>query len=125
MEAPAGPRRISPWLALRSLAWTILIPGTVTGFLPWRYFGLSDVHLDLGSPAHVVGLLAIGAGALLLLACIWEFARSGRGTLAPIRNRSGAGCRRSIGGTAAREPRCGGLWPALRYRPTLSSGRSV
>ena len=72
------------WLAVRSLAWTILVPGTVAGYVPWRFFGLGQARLDLRSPAHAVGLLAASAGAALLLACIWEFASSGRGTLAPV-----------------------------------------
>jgi len=84
MEAPRVSGRVSPWLAVRSLVWTLLIPGTVIGYLPWRYFGLSGFPVDLGNPVHLAALLAIVAGALLLLACIWEFARSGRGTLAPV-----------------------------------------
>jgi protein-S-isoprenylcysteine O-methyltransferase Ste14 len=71
-------------LALRSVLWTILLPGTIAGYVPWRFFGLSHVHLDLGNPLNFVGLLLIVAGAALLAACIWEFARSGRGTLAPV-----------------------------------------
>ena len=71
-------------LALRSLLWTILLPGLFAGFLPWRYFGLSRVMIDWGSPRHLLGLAAIGTGAVLLGTCIWEFARRGRGTLAPV-----------------------------------------
>jgi protein-S-isoprenylcysteine O-methyltransferase Ste14 len=71
-------------LALRSLLWTILLPGLFAGFLPWRYFGLSHVMIDWGSPRHLLGLAAIGIGAVLLGTCIWEFARRGRGTLAPV-----------------------------------------
>ena len=71
-------------LALRSLLWTILLPGLFAGFLPWRYFGLGHVMIDWGSPRHLLGLAAIGIGAVLLGTCIWEFARRGRGTLAPV-----------------------------------------
>jgi hypothetical protein len=71
------------WLAVRSLAWTLLIPGIFAGYVPWRYFGLGQVRLDLTSPTHLVALLCIAAGAVLEAACIWEFARSGRGTLSP------------------------------------------
>jgi protein-S-isoprenylcysteine O-methyltransferase Ste14 len=71
------------WLALRSLAWTALIPGMVAGYIPWRFFGLSRVKLQLQRPTHLLGLLAIGIGAGLLGVCIGEFARLGRGTLAP------------------------------------------
>src|SRR6266536_1042261 len=53
----------SAWLALRSLLWTILLPGVFAGYVPWRFFGL---------------------GVALLAACIFEFARSGRGTLSPV-----------------------------------------
>ena len=71
-------------LALRSLLWTILFPGFFAGFVPLRFFGLARVQLSLTNPVHLVGLLATALGAALLLACIWEFARSGRGTLSPV-----------------------------------------
>lgn len=74
----------SAWLVVRSLAWTLLIPGMFAGYIPWRYFGLRDAHLDITSPGHLAGLLCIGTGAVLLAMCIWEFARSGRGTLSPV-----------------------------------------
>lgn len=72
------------WLAIRSLAWAVLLPGLFAGYLPWRFFGLAQLDFDFGNPLHLLGLLCIGLGAALLVACIWEFARSGRGTLAPI-----------------------------------------
>lgn len=70
-------------LALRSLLWTILLPGVQAGYLPWRFFGLREARPALSNPADLLGLLAMTAGALLLGACILEFARSGRGTLSP------------------------------------------
>ena len=73
----------SAWLVLRSLAWTLLIPGIFAGYVPWRYFGLEQVRLDFTNPRHLAGLLCIAIGAVLLGACIWEFARGGRGTLSP------------------------------------------
>ena len=60
------------------------MPGVFAGYVPWRYFGLDRVRLDTSNPTHVVGLICIGAGAVLLGACIFEFARSGRGTLSPV-----------------------------------------
>lgn len=78
---PAGS---SLWLAVRSLLWTILLPGLFAGFVPWRYLGLGQVQIDWRSPRHLISLAAIGIGAVLLGACIWEFARRGRGTLAPV-----------------------------------------
>jgi protein-S-isoprenylcysteine O-methyltransferase Ste14 len=70
-------------LALRSLLWTVLFPGFFAGYLPWRYFGLGQVQLDLHEPLHLLGLVCIIAGVVLLGSCIWEFAHSGRGTLSP------------------------------------------
>jgi protein-S-isoprenylcysteine O-methyltransferase Ste14 len=61
-----------------------LLPGLFAGYLPWRYFGLAHVPLTLRNPFHVLGLIGIGFGVGLLAACIWQFAHSGRGTLAPI-----------------------------------------
>jgi protein-S-isoprenylcysteine O-methyltransferase Ste14 len=71
------------WLALRSLLWTILLPGVVAGYVPWRFFGLRQAEITF-SPSHLPGLLCVGVGIVLLAACIFEFARSGRGTLSPI-----------------------------------------
>ena len=72
------------WLAIRSLAWALLLPGLFAGYFPWRYFGLSSVEVSFRNPVHLVGVLCIGLGAALLATCIWEFARTGRGTLAPV-----------------------------------------
>ena len=69
-------------LALRRL-WTVLLPGMIAGFVPWRYFGVLRVHLDFSNPLHLVGLVVVAIGVALLAACIWDFARRGRGTLSP------------------------------------------
>lgn len=74
----------SLWLALRSLAWAVLLPGMLAGYFPWRYFGLSEVHPDPSNLRDLAGLVCISVGAVLLGTCIWEFARSGRGTLSPV-----------------------------------------
>lgn len=74
----------SVFLALRSLLWTILLPGFFAGYVPWRYFGLERARVDAFGPAQLVGLACIGLGAALLATCILEFARSGRGTLSPV-----------------------------------------
>lgn len=70
-------------LALRSILWTLLFPGFFAGYLPWRFFGLSEVNFNWRDPLHVAGAALVASGTALLLACIWEFARSGRGTLSP------------------------------------------
>ena len=61
-----------------------MLPGLFAGYLPWRFLGLAQVNFNFGNPLHLLGLLCIGLGVALLVTCIWEFARSGRGTLAPI-----------------------------------------
>ena len=55
----------------------------IAGYIPWRWFGVSRVRPSLTNPLDLVALLVVAAGALLLGACIWEFARRGRGTLSP------------------------------------------
>lgn len=72
------------WLALRSVFWTIVFPGFFAGYLPWRFFGLRSVVIDLRIPLHWSGLLLMTLGVALLGVCIFEFARTGRGTLAPV-----------------------------------------
>lgn len=74
----------SAWLAVRSLLWTILLPGFFAGYVPWRFFGLGHVRSDWLTPTSALGLIGIGLGVVLLAACIVEFARSGRGTLSPV-----------------------------------------
>jgi len=78
------PPLASVWLAIRSIAWAVLLPGLFAGYVPWRYFGLAHVQLSLRTPFHVLGLICMGFGVSLLAVCIWQFARSGRGTLAPV-----------------------------------------
>jgi len=71
-------------LWLRSLIFTIAVPGTVTIVVPWLILkrGAGNV---VPQPVRVaVGAVLIAAGAIALLACIVEFALRGRGTLAPI-----------------------------------------
>ncbi|HZD96234.1 MAG TPA: isoprenylcysteine carboxylmethyltransferase family protein [Candidatus Sulfotelmatobacter sp.] len=74
----------SAFLAFRSLLWAVLLPGFIAGYVPWRFFGLAHLRLNLLSLQHLVGLLCIAVGIALLASCIWEFARRGRGTLAPL-----------------------------------------
>jgi protein-S-isoprenylcysteine O-methyltransferase Ste14 len=80
----SGAPRSALSLTLSSLLWTILLPGVVSGYVPWTFFGVRDTVVDLASPLQLLGLLFIIAGAALLVACIVEFARSGRGTLSPV-----------------------------------------
>lgn len=60
------------------------MPGMIAGYIPWRFFGLRDATIDLADPVQWAALAGVGLGAALLLACIVEFARRGRGTLSPV-----------------------------------------
>lgn len=82
MSTTPGPGPV--WLALRSIAWVVLLPGLVAGFVPWRYFGLAHQRVTPADPLHLVGLGAMALGVALLGVCAWHFAHSGRGTLAPV-----------------------------------------
>ena len=66
------------------MLWAVLLPGVVAGYVPWRYFGVSRLQVDPARARHLLGLFCVAAGVTVLALCIREFARSGRGTLAPI-----------------------------------------
>jgi protein-S-isoprenylcysteine O-methyltransferase Ste14 len=69
-------------LALRSIFFTFVCPGTVTLLIP--YFILRDQGPDYRPFWHYAGALPIGVGAGILFRCIFDFAVVGRGTLAPV-----------------------------------------
>lgn len=71
-------------LFLRSLLWTMLFPGVVAGYVPWRFFGVDRIRFESLDALQMAGLLCAALGVALLTACIVEFARSGRGTLSPV-----------------------------------------
>ena len=73
------------WLGLRSAAMTVLFPGTVVGYFPYRILApLTIPGLHEWSWTQYAGASTTAVGAVTLLRCIWEFARRGRGTLAPF-----------------------------------------
>jgi protein-S-isoprenylcysteine O-methyltransferase Ste14 len=75
---------VSPWLVLRTTLWSLAFVGTFIVYMPWAWFGAWRAPLtDFGVRA-LLGLLAIAAGAALVIACIANFARHGRGTPAPM-----------------------------------------
>lgn len=72
-----------PWVGplARTIVFTILVPGTVTVYVPRLLLPGGD--FDLGS-AHYAGVLLISSGAAIYLWCAWNFVWSGLGTPAPI-----------------------------------------
>ena len=70
-------------LFLKSTLFAILLPGTVTVLVPCLI--ISSRHAGLiWSFWRALALLPIILGAGILVRCIWDFAVSGRGTLAPV-----------------------------------------
>jgi len=72
-------------LALRSILFTLLLPGTVTVAVPYLIVHRSHAaQFENGTLWHWFGLLPISAGVAVVLWCICDFAVFGRGTLAPV-----------------------------------------
>jgi protein-S-isoprenylcysteine O-methyltransferase Ste14 len=71
------------WLAIRSIFWAMVLPGTFALYVPWRFFGRGNYVLDARSAVSWVGAVVFALGLALLIACIVEFALRGRGTLSP------------------------------------------
>lgn len=68
---------------LSTLLFTVLVPGTVAGWLPYRLRGDSPMASNVAF--RVIGVLLIAGGtAIYLHTAFWGFALRGRGTPAPI-----------------------------------------
>src|SRR5215204_3270058 len=79
------PTGASMMLALRSIFFTLTIPGTVTVLIPYLILSGTGVGLPpVWTPLHLIGVVLTLAGGAILLQCIWDFAAKGRGTLAPV-----------------------------------------
>lgn len=77
--------RMKLFLGLRSLLFLILIPGTVAGYIPSRI--LRATKQPAVPPLSISSTLAAGLallGICVLLICVWDFFKAGRGTLAPF-----------------------------------------
>jgi protein-S-isoprenylcysteine O-methyltransferase Ste14 len=70
-------------LWLRTLLFTVLVPGTVLVLFPGALLaGGMEWHGNLG-PARWFGFVPVLLGLVVIVACFVEFIRSGRGTPAP------------------------------------------
>jgi protein-S-isoprenylcysteine O-methyltransferase Ste14 len=70
-------------LWLRSAFFAVVLPGTVLIWVPLWLATFSGGTLALGA-LRWVGLVPLIIGTAGLLRCIWDFGRSGKGTLAPV-----------------------------------------
>jgi len=72
------------WLFVRNLLFTVIVPGTVAGWLPCR-IGFREHKAMWPSNTHLAGgVMLFAVGAAIYLRCVWDFAVIGRGTPAPI-----------------------------------------
>jgi protein-S-isoprenylcysteine O-methyltransferase Ste14 len=74
------PRALGP--ILKTLLFTILVPGFVTVYVP--YILLGRTYTPGHGPLVWLGILCAIIGAAIYFRCAWEFAVRGLGTPAPI-----------------------------------------
>lgn len=71
-------------VALKTLIFTILVPGTVAGIVPWLLLQSSGEATMPSSSIWLIGLLPFLVGVILYLWCAGAFTLIGHGTPAPI-----------------------------------------
>ena len=69
------------WRMVKTLVFTIVVPGTVGGYVPQTLKGHGG---RLPVPFVWIGISLILCGAAIYLWCAWDFAVKGLGTPAPI-----------------------------------------
>jgi protein-S-isoprenylcysteine O-methyltransferase Ste14 len=70
--------------ALKTLLFTVLVPGTAAGLVPYLLTrGAAGGGVPLGA-ARWLGLVPILAGVVIYLRSAWDFVAAGRGTPAPL-----------------------------------------
>lgn len=71
--------------ALKTLIFTVLVPGTVAVLVPYRLVSSPTARatLAIGSFRYL-GAVLIAIGVLIYLWCAWDFTFAGKGTPAPI-----------------------------------------
>ena len=72
----------SRWLPLRALVAVLVLPGNVAGVIPWLLVA-HPIHFLQGAPL-AAALVAFVLGMVIAGRCVADFARRGRGTLAPV-----------------------------------------
>lgn len=73
------------WLFTKNLVFTVLVPGTVAVYIPYRI--IKGRHHSFSVSWEILPFVAavfIFIGATIYLWCLWDFAVTGRGTPAPI-----------------------------------------
>ncbi|HVE80321.1 MAG TPA: isoprenylcysteine carboxylmethyltransferase family protein [Gemmatimonadaceae bacterium] len=71
-------------LFLKNFLFTVLVPGTVAGFLPYSILSRGGHLPPVVVPQLLLATPLFAAGVAIYLWCLWDFAVTGRGTPAPI-----------------------------------------
>ncbi len=79
--APGGALTVR--LFLKNLLFTVLVPGTVAGWVPWRIAARGG-HVLAGGWMLAAGAVLAATGVAIALWCVRDFAVAGRGTPAPF-----------------------------------------
>jgi len=73
------------WLFIKNLIFTLVVPGSVGGYLPlWIAAASGRTLAGPWTARQALGWVPIALGAGIYLWCMWDFATFGRGTPAPI-----------------------------------------
>ncbi len=70
--------------ALKTLIFTLVVPGTVVGIIPWLLLGDVGTFVPPVPSIWLIGLLPIMLGGVLYFWCAGAFTFIGKGTPAPI-----------------------------------------
>lgn len=71
------------WALFKTLIFTVVVPGSVAGWIPFYFLRLPEARLRL-SGFGLLGIVLMALGAALYFWCAWDFSWVGRGTPAPI-----------------------------------------
>ena len=71
-------------LLLKNLLFTVFVPGTVAGFVPYRILSRRADLLPLNAARLLLAAPVLALGLAIYFWCLWDFAVAGRGTPAPI-----------------------------------------
>lgn len=77
-------QRMQLMIALKTLIFTVLVPGTVVGLIPWLLLSMSGEVVRLSLSVWMLGWFPLLLGLGLYLWCAGLFTFVGKGTPAPI-----------------------------------------
>lgn len=73
------------WRLLKTLLFTVLVPGGVAGYIPWSLIHANSPGARIASQQWCyLGVVPLALGIAIYLRCAWDFAVIGLGTPAPI-----------------------------------------